>query len=122
MTTPLPPALQAAQFPPAVHAIVLPPTLRAAIDKEVEKKTPYPRKDSQFKAEETVLSRHKEEYIRRLSREDREAYFKSFILVDVFDYWYKKGEVKEDISDEELSARIKVPFFFIKKELHWNYC
>lgn len=88
------------------------PTLQAAILRGLEKTIiPYPRSDSEYdKPTRDVLNKHKDLYISKTTREDRETFFQSVILVDIFNYWYKIHEVVEDIPDKELSQRIKVTY------------
>jgi hypothetical protein len=89
--------------------VQLPPSLDAAIKEQAEEKSTYPRENHQFEdAEIKEITKHKADYITIRTREEREVFFKTKILVTIFEYWYKIKEVKEDISDDELSFRIKV--------------
>jgi hypothetical protein len=99
-------------------ASLIPPTLQAAIVRELGKKTPYPRSDSEYdKKTREKLAQHKEIYLKKTTRDERESYFQSVILVEVFEYWYDIHEVHEDISDEDLSLRIKVSYEMIRINL-----
>lgn len=87
----------------------LPEPLREAIITEADKKVPYPRKDSFYKKDERqILDKWKSEFLKKSSTEERQSLFKCEILVDIFNYWYTIREVKDDITDEEMSWRIKV--------------
>jgi hypothetical protein len=102
--------------------IQLPPTLQAAIQNEILKKTTYPRKDSIYtKKDREILGKFKDDYMKKVTRDEKETYFKTFILVDIFNYWYSIGKVGVDILDEELSLLIKVSFSSLKSQFVYPY-
>ena len=89
--------------------IQLPQDLRDHIIEHAKKKEPYPRKKQQFQdGEIKSFMHHKSTYITITTTEERMDYLKSKILVDLFAYWFSNKEVHENITDVDLSSRIKV--------------
>lgn len=87
----------------------IPPGLQEAIEKTADKKSSGPRKDSIYtKEERLILDKHKIDYVAKMTRDERESYFRTRILVNIFKHWYDTGEVDESISDDDLAERIKV--------------
>ena len=68
-----------------------------------------PRKKRKYSPDEIkVLEKHKEEYRDKTSTNDRQSLLQDFILVDIFNFWYKNGEITEDISEDDFRTRIQV--------------
>ena len=68
-----------------------------------------PRKKRKYSdAEVQVLERYKHEYRKKTTTKDRQHLLQNYILVDIFNFWYKMKEIPADISEEDLSERIKV--------------
>lgn len=87
----------------------------------VQKKTRKPRRQSEYTVEErAVLGKYKDEYRRMSNVEERDALFRNHILVDMFNYWYGKGIVCGDISEEDTAVRIKVSQMFVSNNMIIN--
>lgn len=84
-------------------------TVRAALHEAVDKKIRKPRKKSQYSEDlKLIIGKYKDEYRKKTTTEARHELFRSYILVDAFNYWWSKGEVEQDIDEKDLSYRIKV--------------
>ena len=88
--------------------------IRDVFHKAVEKKARAPRKDSRYSTDEKkVLEKYKHEYRKTTTPEERYDLLRNRILVDIFNYWYEKGEVTPEIGEIALSERIRVTKFNI---------
>jgi hypothetical protein len=68
-----------------------------------------PRKKRKYSSDEiTVLEKYKDKYRDKMTTNDRQSILQDFILVDIFNFWYEKGEITADISEEEFKTRIQV--------------
>jgi hypothetical protein len=68
-----------------------------------------PRKHSRYSDDEIkVLQKYKDRYKKASTTEERNDLLRNYILVDIFNFWYDKGSVTTDISEEDFAARIKV--------------
>lgn len=85
------------------------PPIRTVYYDAVDKTPRSPRKNATYPTEVIdVLNKYKNEYRKITTTEERHQLLRNFILVDVFNFWFHKGEVVEDISEHDLSGRIKV--------------
>ena len=87
----------------------IPAPLQATFLDAVQHKTRKPRKQSDYTLEErAVLAKYKDEYRKKANIDERDALFRNHLLVDMFNYWYGKGTISADISEEDTAERIKV--------------
>jgi len=83
--------------------------LRDVFNKGVNKNQRGPRKTGRYsKEEKEVLMKYKDNYRRTTTTEERYDLLRNRILVDIFNFWYAKGEVSPDIEPDLLSDKIKV--------------
>jgi hypothetical protein len=97
-------------FPVLIMATSINATLQTAFQDALQKKPRKSRKDSLYSEEEKlILGKYKHEYRMKTTTDERQDLLRSHILVDIFNYWCSKGVVTEDIDEEDLGDRIKVP-------------
>ena len=83
--------------------------LRDAFLKGVHHNDRGPRKKEQYSTgEKDVLNKYKHDYRKTTTKEERYDLLRNRILVDIFNFWYAKGEVTPDIEPDLLSYKIKV--------------
>jgi hypothetical protein len=90
------------------------PPLRPLYLEAVKKSNRGQKKNSRYSKEvKDVLKKHKDMYRKATTRNERHDLFRNFILVDIFNFWYEKGEVTPDIDQAALSKRIKVSSYLL---------
>lgn len=83
--------------------------LRDAFLKGVNQNNRGPRKKGRYsKEEKAVLNKYKHDYRKTTTTEERFDLLRNRILVDIFNFWYAKGEVTPNIEPDVLSEKIKV--------------
>jgi hypothetical protein len=79
------------------------------VDAAIERKGRKVRKESAYSVgERAVLAKYKDDYVQLLRTEDRASYIRQHILPDIFNHWYKLGEIGTIVSADDASERIKV--------------
>lgn len=82
--------------------------LQSAILEAVGNKNRKPRKCRYSQEEIIVLAKYKDEYRNKTKTSDRHELIRSYILVDIFNFWFSKGIVGEEVTAEDLSERVSV--------------
>ena len=83
--------------------------LRDAFLKGVNQNDRGPQKKGRYSTEEKeVLNKYKHDYRKTTTTEERYDLLRDRILVDIFNFWYAKGEVTPNIEPELLSNKIRV--------------
>ena len=78
---------------------------------QLEKKTKKARKNQFTREEIDVLDKYKKEY-RKMTL------IRTHILVDIFNYWFGKGVISEEVDEKDMSQRISVRWTLLSIKLH----
>jgi hypothetical protein len=108
---------------PRLPEIAIP--IRDVYGKAVEKKPRAPRKKSRYSQEEKlVLEKYKHAYRKTTNADERYDLLRNRLLVDIFNYWFEKGEVTPAIGEKALSEKIRVRcvniYITVKLRLFFN--
>jgi hypothetical protein len=97
--------------------------LRDAFLKGVNQNDRGPRKKGRYSTEEKeVLNKYKHDYRKTTTTEERYDLLRNRILVDIFNFWYAKGEVTPNIEPELLSNKIRViSNFIILRKFYFDF-
>src|SRR5882762_3016946 len=75
----------------------------------VKDKPRAPRKKSRYDTDvRSVLDKYRHRYRKLTTTQERRDLLRNYILVDMFNFWYERGEVTPDIAEDDLCERIKV--------------
>jgi hypothetical protein len=92
--------------------------LEAAFLHAVGKKTKKARKNQFTREEIDVLDKYKKEYRKMTTTDARHALIRTHILVDIFNYWFGKGVISEEVDEKDMSQRISVRWTLLSIKLH----
>ena len=92
--------------------------LEAAFLHAVGNKTKKARKNQFTREEIDVLDKYKKEYRTMTTTDARHALIRTHILVDIFNYWFGKGIISEDVDEKDMSQRISVRWMLLSIKLH----
>ena len=92
--------------------------LEAAFLHAVGKKTKKARKNQFTREEIDILDKYKKEYRKITTTDARHALIRTHILVDIFNYWFGKGVISEEVDEKDMSQRISVGWTLLSIKLH----
>ena len=93
--------------------------LEAAFLHAVGKKRTKKARKNQFTREEIdILDKYKKEYRKITTTDARHALIHTHIFVDIFNYWFGKGVISEEVDEKDMSQRISVGWTLLSIKLH----
>ena len=85
---------------------------------QLEKKTKKARKNQFTREEIDVLDKYKKEYRKMTTMDARHTLICTHILVNIFNYWFGKGVISEEVDERDMSQRILVGWTLLSIKLY----